>query len=179
MCFRINSICQVTTSRCCDGWLRLLLDRGFGIASVPIIRECTSVCGHSRLSGMRRPVSSGMRYAPNDRRARSTRERRPARKDYHCGEEWQQDFQRALADHRFGLGRPHQPLQPRVRMEGWRQRRPSSNVRNPQQGKRNQKKEKTFDSYRPSQDSNARRKLRRLSQRLLALSHVLDHIAQE
>ena len=29
------------------------------------------------------------------------------------------------------------------------------------------------------QDPNARRKLRRLSQRLLALSHVLDHIAQE
>jgi len=29
------------------------------------------------------------------------------------------------------------------------------------------------------QDPNARRKLRRLSQRLLTLSHVLDHIAQE
>src|SRR5258708_13565578 len=28
--------------------------------------------------GMRRPVSIGMRYAPNNRRARSTRERRPA-----------------------------------------------------------------------------------------------------
>src|SRR5258707_14712604 len=27
--------------------------------------------------GMRRPVSIGMRYAPNNRRARSTRERRP------------------------------------------------------------------------------------------------------
>jgi hypothetical protein len=29
------------------------------------------------------------------------------------------------------------------------------------------------------QDPNARRKLRRLSQRLLTLSHVLDHIAHE
>jgi hypothetical protein len=29
------------------------------------------------------------------------------------------------------------------------------------------------------QDPTARRKLRRLSQRLLTLSHVLDHIAQE
>jgi hypothetical protein len=32
--------------------------------------------------------------------------------------------------------------QPRVRMEGWRQRRPGSNGRNPQEGKRKQK-EKT------------------------------------
>src|SRR5271154_2314290 len=39
--------------------------------------------------------------------------------------------------------------QPRVRMEGWRQRRPGSNGRNPQEGK--EKKEKnTLDSYRPS-----------------------------
>src|SRR6266403_375271 len=39
--------------------------------------------------------------------------------------------------------------QPRVRMEGWRQRRPGSNGRNPQKGK--EKKEKnTLDSYRPS-----------------------------
>src|ERR1700675_4477432 len=38
--------------------------------------------------------------------------------------------------------------QPRVRMEGWRQRRPGSNGRNPQKEKR--KKEKnTLDSYRP------------------------------
>jgi hypothetical protein len=29
------------------------------------------------------------------------------------------------------------------------------------------------------QDPNARRRLRRLSQRLFTLSHVLDHIAQE
>jgi hypothetical protein len=49
--------------------------------------------------------------------------------------------------------------QPRVRMEGWRQGRPSSNARNPQEGKRKQKeqteehteKEKNaLDSYRPS-----------------------------
>src|SRR6202158_2846212 len=47
----------------------------------------------------------------------------------------------------------------RVRMEGWRQRRPGSNARNPQEGKSKQKeqtekskqKEKnTLDSYRPS-----------------------------
>jgi len=39
--------------------------------------------------------------------------------------------------------------QPRVRMEGWRQRRLGSKVRNPQEEKR--KKEKnTLDSYRPS-----------------------------
>jgi len=39
--------------------------------------------------------------------------------------------------------------QPRVRMEGWRQRRPGSNGRNPQEGK--EKKEKNaLDSYRPS-----------------------------
>src|SRR5271170_557443 len=39
--------------------------------------------------------------------------------------------------------------QPRARMEGWRQRRPGSNGRNPQEGK--EKKEKnTLDSYRPS-----------------------------
>src|ERR1700675_4896347 len=31
--------------------------------------------------------------------------------------------------------------QPRVRMEGWRQRRPSSNARNPQEGKRKQKEQ--------------------------------------
>src|SRR5580700_9411058 len=30
--------------------------------------------------GMRRPVSSGMRYAPNDRRAQGATERRPAMK---------------------------------------------------------------------------------------------------
>src|SRR6267143_519836 len=45
--------------------------------------------------------------------------------------------------------------QPRVRMEGWRQRRPGSNARNPREGKRKQKeqteKEKNaLDSYRPS-----------------------------
>jgi hypothetical protein len=57
--------------------------------------------------------------------------------------------------------------QPRVRMEGWRQRRPGSNARNPQEGRANRKskqkeqteranrksklKEKnTLDSYRPS-----------------------------
>ena len=45
--------------------------------------------------------------------------------------------------------------QPRVRMEGWRQRRLGSNARNPQEGKRKQKeqteKEKNaLDSYRPS-----------------------------
>src|ERR1700674_783215 len=33
--------------------------------------------------------------------------------------------------------------QPRVRMEGWRQGRPGSNARNPQEGKRKQKKTKT------------------------------------
>src|SRR5204862_8074114 len=39
--------------------------------------------------------------------------------------------------------------QPRVRMEGWRQRRPGSKASNPQEEKR--KKEKnTLDSYRPS-----------------------------
>ncbi len=31
--------------------------------------------------------------------------------------------------------------QPRVRMEGWRQRRPGSNARNPQEGKRKQKEQ--------------------------------------
>src|SRR5882724_13279126 len=40
--------------------------------------------------------------------------------------------------------------QPRVRMEGWRQRRPGSNARNPQEGKRKQKEKNTLDSYRPS-----------------------------
>src|ERR1700694_2836056 len=40
--------------------------------------------------------------------------------------------------------------QPRVRMEGWRQRRPGSNARNPQQGKSKQKEQNTLDSYRPS-----------------------------
>src|SRR6202051_123661 len=40
--------------------------------------------------------------------------------------------------------------QPRVRMEGWRQRRPGSNARNPQEEKRKQKEKNTLDSYRPS-----------------------------
>src|SRR5260221_8847717 len=40
--------------------------------------------------------------------------------------------------------------QQRVRMEGWRQRRPGSNARNPQEGKRKQKEKNTLDSYRPS-----------------------------
>jgi hypothetical protein len=44
-----------------------------------------------------------------------------------------------------GLGTPtmHRAkiAQPRVRMEGWRQRRPSSNARNPQEGKRKQKEQ--------------------------------------
>jgi len=44
--------------------------------------------------------------------------------------------------------------QPRVRMEGWRQRRPGSNARNSQEGKRKQKEQKKeknpLDSYRPS-----------------------------
>jgi hypothetical protein len=40
--------------------------------------------------------------------------------------------------------------QPRVRMEGWRQGRPGSNARNPQEGKRKQKEKNTLDSYRPS-----------------------------
>src|SRR4029077_10675835 len=40
--------------------------------------------------------------------------------------------------------------QQRVRMEGWRQRRPGSNGRNPQEGKRRQKEKNTLDSYRPS-----------------------------
>src|SRR5260370_27126456 len=35
-------------------------------------------------------------------------------------------------------------------MEGWRQRRPGSNARNPQEGKRKQKEKNTLDSYRPS-----------------------------
>src|SRR5258706_7986769 len=38
--------------------------------------------------------------------------------------------------------------QQRVRMEGWRQRRPGSNARNPQEGKRKQKEKNTLDSYR-------------------------------
>src|ERR1700694_4298589 len=38
----------------------------------------------------------------------------------------------------------------RVRMEGWRQRRPGSNARNPQEGKTKQKEKNTLDSYRPS-----------------------------
>src|SRR5271156_5177607 len=42
------------------------------LGSNPLLRQ-------PRLSdGMRRPVSLGMRYVPNNRRARSTRERRPA-----------------------------------------------------------------------------------------------------
>jgi hypothetical protein len=62
-----------------------------------------------------------------------------------------------------GLGTPTmhraKTAQPRVRMEGWRQGRPGSNARNPQEGKRKQKeqteeqteKEKNaLDSYRPS-----------------------------
>src|SRR5258708_38219102 len=36
--------------------------------------------GPKRTDGMRRPVSRGMRYAPNVRRARSTMKRRPAMK---------------------------------------------------------------------------------------------------
>jgi hypothetical protein len=36
--------------------------------------------------------------------------------------------------------------QPRVRMEGWRQRRPGSNGKNPQE----EKEKNTLDSYRPS-----------------------------
>src|ERR1700675_109104 len=40
--------------------------------------------------------------------------------------------------------------QPRVRMEGWRQRRPGSNARNPREGKRKQKEKNTLDSYRPT-----------------------------
>src|SRR3984893_5053361 len=40
--------------------------------------------------------------------------------------------------------------QPRVRMEGWRQRRPGSNGSNPQEGKRKQKEKTSLDSYRPS-----------------------------
>src|SRR5213075_2449342 len=45
--------------------------------------------------------------------------------------------------------------QPRVRMEGWRQRRPGSKASNPQEEKR--KKEKnTLDSYRPSHGRHIR-----------------------
>ena len=44
-----------------------------------------------------------------------------------------------------GLGTPTmhraKTAQPRVRMEGWRQRRPGSNARNPQEGKRKQKEQ--------------------------------------
>jgi hypothetical protein len=40
--------------------------------------------------------------------------------------------------------------QQRVRMEGWRQRRPGSNARNPLEGKSKQKEKNTLDSYRPS-----------------------------
>jgi hypothetical protein len=38
--------------------------------------------------------------------------------------------------------------QPRVRMEGWRQRRPGSNARNPQEGKRKQKEKTSLQERR-------------------------------
>jgi hypothetical protein len=64
-----------------------------------------------------------------------------------------------------GLGTPtmHRAKtgQPRVRMEGWRQGRPGSNARNPQERKRKQKEQteeqtekerNALDSYRPSHE---------------------------
>jgi hypothetical protein len=81
------------------------------ITLVDSYKKASSKCCIDRLSshrfsdGMRRPVSGGMRYAPNGRRARSATETRPAMKKTHCAGIPQRHFQAAKADHRFGSGR--------------------------------------------------------------------------
>ncbi len=72
--------------------------------------------------------------------------------------------------------------QQRVRMEGWRQRRPGSNARNPQEGKRKQKEENTLDSYRPShgrsspivENKGNTRCLLRFSKRMPSTEYLLN-----
>jgi len=46
-----------------------------GILSLRNFHRVSRAEGPKRTDGMRRPVSSGMRYAPNDRRAQSAREK--------------------------------------------------------------------------------------------------------
>src|SRR6267378_3912516 len=58
--------------------------------------------------------------------------------------------------------------QPRVRMEGWRQKRPGSNVRNPQKGKRKQKEKNTLDSYRPSHGRSGTQRMSGTQEELLS-----------
>jgi hypothetical protein len=64
------------------------IDPRWEILSVQLVTRCCTVrlSRHRISDGMTRPVSDGMRYAPNVRRAQSTKKRRPAMKKISTGE---------------------------------------------------------------------------------------------
>src|SRR6202140_4932994 len=112
--------------------------------------------------GMRRPVSSGMRYAPNVRRAQGTKNRkrdgiqnsraRPPRSG-DCDKSWTRSFRKGGTEVDSQVAAPTESSTPnlhratiaqqRVRMEGWRQRRLGSKAKSLiERKKKNRQKKK-------------------------------------